>query len=243
MFGQNCESVKTHSRRIALPAVRLASFVALAAGCAINSVDGSVNAEKLTPGIFLEDPSRDFVSPGFKPRAVSQSALSVTKLSEGYRSRPYNDAARYCSIGYGHLIKKFPCDGSEPDQFNQALPEPEGAQLLMADMELAEASVMRMVTRALTDPEYGALCDFVYNIGSRNFGGSTLLRIVNKGEDRRVPGEMRRWIRAGGKEFAGLKTRREREIQLYFEGRPTPEGGFIAGEDQTPIDIQIGEVR
>jgi hypothetical protein len=48
---------------------------------------------------------------------------------------------------------------------------------------------------------------------------------------------------AGGKELAGLKARREREIDLFFDGLPKPKAPPLTrgGEDLSPIDIRKGE--
>jgi lysozyme len=51
----------------------------------------------------------------------------------------------------------------------------------------AEITVMMAVTVNLTDDQYAALCDIVYNIGGANFRNSTLLQVVNAQQFDRVP--------------------------------------------------------
>jgi lysozyme len=196
--------------------------------------------DALTPGIFLEPASRDTLPAGASLRPVFEKGLAVTKVSEGWRSELYNDVAGYCTIGYGHLVKRAPCDGSEPPQFKRGLSEPEGSDLLRSDMAGAQRTVITAVTTELTDAQYAALCDFVYNVGSTNFRNSTLLRVVNAREFHDVPAQFMRWIMAGGKEVPGLVNRRERQIKLFFDGAPIPRAAPAPSEDSSPLDIRTG---
>jgi lysozyme len=154
--------------------------------------------------------------------------------------RLYNDAARYCSIAYGHLVRKAPCDGSEPAAFLRGVSEPQGETLLVEDMRRAQRVVTSLVKTELSDGQYAALCDFTYNVGAGNLQRSTLFKVVNAGEHDRVAYQLARWNKAGGKEYRGLTTRRQREIALYFEGRPIPKA-MPGDQDLTPIDIRVGE--
>lgn len=200
----------------------------------------SGSEDRLTPGVLLE--SRDGVSlpKGIKPRPIYDKGVRLTKISEGFMPRLYNDATNYCSIAYGHLVKKAPCDGKEPPEFLRGLGESRGDSLLLQDLRRAQLAVMGLVTTALSDGQYAALCDFTYNVGVGNLQKSTLLKAVNAGEHERVPFQLRRWIKVNGKESAALKTRREREIQLYFESSSIPRTP-PADDDLSVLDIRIGE--
>ena len=196
--------------------------------------------EAVTPGIFLEPDNRDVLPAGTTLRPVFSMGLNVTKAAEGFRPRRYNDVANYCSIGYGHLIKRSPCDNSESAEFVRGLAEPRAGDILTDDMAGAQRTVQVAVRTALNDAQYAALCDFVFNVGPHQFKESTLLRMVNAGRFDQVPAQLRRWVRAGGREFVGLKNRREREIALFFDGVPTPRDVPSAGADLSPIDIRTG---
>jgi GH24 family phage-related lysozyme (muramidase) len=100
---------------------------------------------------------------------------------------------------------------------------------------------MTMTRVELTDGQFAALCDFVYNVGASNLRNSTLLQVINQGDFDRVPAQFRRWIIADGREIPGLKIRREREIILFFDGLPIPRAAARLGEDLSPIDIRTGE--
>ena len=215
----------------------------LLSGCATTPPPGEVPtvADALTPGIFLDSEGRAVLPAGVEARPVYSKGLDVTKVGEGFRSRLYNDVAHYCSIAYGHLVKRAPCDGSEATEFRLGISEPRGTEILTKDMFGAQVAVMTLVRQDLSDGQYAALCDFVYNVGPSNFRSSTLLRVVNAGQFDQAPFQFRRWTRAGGREIKGLKNRRESEIRLFFDGLPTPRDVPPAGVDLSPVDIRNGE--
>lgn len=219
--------------------VSLICLLSLAAGCANRQVERIDSA--LTPGIFLEPESREVLPAGVELRPVYAKGLEMTKLSEGFRSHLYNDVANYCSIAYGHLIKRVPCDGTELEEFLRGVSEPRATEILTGDMSGAQRTVQALVRVSLSDSKFATLCDFVYNVGPTNFKNSTLLRVVNKQQFDQVPLQLRRWIRAGGREVEGLRNRREREIKLFFDGEPTPRAVPPAGEDLSPLDIRTGQ--
>jgi lysozyme len=197
--------------------------------------------DRITPGIFLEPDERAVLPPGVEIRKVYDKGIELTKESEGFIGTPYNDPASYCTIGYGHLIHLAPCDDSIPEEFKNGITRPRGTEILRNDMEMAERGVMMLVDAELTDGQYAALCDFVFNVGIGNFRNSTLRKRVNTGDYDRVPFEFRRWVNAGGKKLPGLVTRREKEIALYFEDIGIPRAVPPSDQDMTPIDIRSGE--
>ncbi|WP_200252745.1 lysozyme [Thiococcus pfennigii] len=229
----------TKMQRLTIAAVLAGGLLA---GCDRPAQERFPTTDRLTPGIFLDDEAERAVLPaGVELRPVYQKGIDLTKLSEGFRSHLYNDAAGYCTIAYGHLIKLARCDGTEPAHFLRGVTESEGEQLLVGDMRTAQIAVIIAVKPELTDGQFAALCDFVFNVGSGNFNRSTLLKVINAEEFDKVPFQFRRWIYAGGRELAGLKTRREREIELFFEGLPMPRLPPPVDMDLTPIDIRAGE--
>jgi len=117
--------------------------------------------------------------------------------------------------------------------------KPQGEELLTSDMGSVRQSVTALVTVQMSDGQYGALCDFVFNVGSKNFSTSTLLRVINSKRNDRVPTQFRRWIMANGTELSSLKVRREHEISLFFDGLPIPSAP--EEESAAPIDIRRGE--
>jgi len=198
----------------------------------------------MAPGILAERAPGESGALRGQTRAISAKGLELTQGSEQFIDHLYDDAANLCTIGYGHLLPaKRACDGSEPAEFRPRITLARGQQLLAADMQLAEQAVSEAIrSDSLTDGQYGALCDFVFNVGARNFKSSTLLRVINNGELERVPTEFRRWTFAKGKEIRGLLKRRNAEIGLFFDGK-VPPVGKERGFQPPAIDIIEGETR
>jgi len=222
----------------AIALITLVAVNGLLPGCASIPEGEHRSEDTLTPGIFLEPEERAVLPPGVVIRKVYDRGIELTKSSEGFISRAYNDPAGYCTVAYGHLIQLAPCDGTEPEEFKRGITVPRGAEILRKDMEKAEYAVMTLVEVELTDGQYAALCDFIYNVGIGNFRKSTLRSVVNAREHGRVPSEFQRWVMAGGRKFPGLQVRREKEIELFFEGIGVPR---LPGEVLSPIDIRTGE--
>jgi len=193
------------------------------------------------PAQELVQGARAVLPQGFKLRTLASGGLEVTKDSEGWVPHLYNDSAKYCTIGYGHLVKKSPCDGSEVPEFLAGLSKAQGELMLVDDMGSAQYSVMTGVRVPMTDGQYAALSDFVFNVGSANFRKSTLLKVVNARQFDQVPGQFRRWTLAGGRPWRGLEIRREREIDLFFEGGPQPKGAPRPDIDLRSVDVGTGE--
>lgn len=222
--------------------VVVAAFVAILCN-PLASQFSAPSVNRLPPGELLSSEGRALLPQGISLRTVYPTGITVTKTSEGWVPHLYNDAVLYCTIGYGHLIKKAPCDGSEDVEFLHGLSKPRGEELLLGDLATSQYAVMTSVKVPLTDGQFAALVDFAFNVGSANFRGSTLLDVVNGKQQDRVSLQFRRWILAKGKPLSALKTRREREITLYFDGIPKTRGVPQPGEDLSPIDVEKGQSR
>jgi len=199
--------------------------------------------DTLSAGIFLDpETERVFLAEGVEIRKIYDRGIELTRESEGFRGRLYNDVANYCAIGYGHLIKLAPCDGNESSEFRAGISESRATEILRQDLEKAQRGIMTLVGAELTDGQYAALCDFVFNVGVGNFRKSTLRKRVNAGDFDRVPFEFRRWIYVDGRKLSGLAKRREKEIKLFFEEIGVPRAIPPVDVDLSPIDIRSGEV-
>ncbi len=95
---------------------------------------------------------------GSMPDEISDAGLELIKRSEGFRDRQYLDAAGFPTIGYGHLVE---ADESFPGGVTEAQAE----TLLAGDVNEAEQAVRRLVRVALTQGQFDALVDFVFNLG------------------------------------------------------------------------------
>jgi lysozyme len=142
---------------------------------------------------------------------LSNDGLELIKASEGFRGQVYRDVAGFPTIGYGHLIKPT-------ESFPAGITEQQASVILASDVQEAEQAVSRLVKVALTQGQFDALVDFCFNLGAGRLAGSTLLRELNAGQHDAAARQLLAWDYAGGVVNAGLKTRREAELQLWTGG-------------------------
>ena len=134
------------------------------------------------------------------------------------------------TIGYGHTGLSV-VEGT-------TITAHQAETLLEWDIQQAETTVERAVTRPLNGCQFSALVSFVFNVGSgkkgyrdgfvelRNGQPSTLLRLVNEGSFAAAAEEFVRfdasgnaiygWIHSGGVDLPGLIKRRAAEKTLFL---------------------------
>jgi len=133
----------------------------------------------------------------------SRIGLHLTEQFEGCKLKAYQDSKGIWTIGYGHTAGVVPgltCTQEIADAW------------LQQDIKWAEAIVNHDVKVPLTQDEFDALVDFVFNCGTGNFEHSTLLKLVNDGQFAEAAQEFQKWDRAGGLIVAGLLRRRLAEM-------------------------------
>ena len=138
----------------------------------------------------------------------------LTERFEGDVLKPYPDPATGgapWTAGFGHT-------GSDVHPGMVVTPAMRDAWLIK-DLAKAEAIVNRLVTVKLTQHEFDALVDFVFNLGDR-LTGSTLLRLLNASQFHAAADQFLVWDHAAGKVMAGLLRRRQSE-QSYFNTTDT----------------------
>lgn len=142
---------------------------------------------------------------------TSQAGIDLIKLAEGFCPTVYMDEDKP-AIGYG-------CDLS-PEEFaqysGQTMTEQEATDLLKFRVQAVEAVIGKVVTATLTQNQFDALVDFVYNVGPGHFETSTLLRKLNAGDMAGAADQFTRWDIAGGKVNEGLLARRKRERAMFL---------------------------
>lgn len=133
---------------------------------------------------------------------------------EGWRDKPYNDAANNATIGYGHLIHMGPVTAHDISEWG-TLSKPNGIRLLQNDAHLAETAIAHYITRTLTQPEHDALTSFAFNCGGGALAGS-VGQAVNAGHD--PTSALEQYDHAGHTVLEGLLRRRKSEAHLYLTG-------------------------
>jgi len=147
--------------------------------------------------------------------SVSDNGVALIKKFEGFVPNLYNDPVGHCTIGYGTLVHKGNCNGSEPEEFKSGVSEQRATELLTEEVNKFAVVINSNVQVALNQNQFDALISFVYNVGEGAFKGSTLLKELNKGNYTNVPTELRKWVKASGQTLPGLVRRREEEAGLF----------------------------
>lgn len=143
---------------------------------------------------------------------ISQQGIDFIKRHEGFSSLPYLCAAGKETIGYGHVIK-------HDEQFPCGLTEKQAEDILYDDLAEAEQCIFDNVIVDLLPNQFDALVSLIFNIGTRAFEKSTLLRMLNSEQFEEAGKQFLRWIYANGKIVRGLQKRRENEYKLFEGGK------------------------
>ena len=143
-------------------------------------------------------------------KQYSKNGLHLTEQFEGCKLNAYPDpgtGGAPWTIGYGH---------TGPDVHpGLTITQEQAEELLMQDTQKAAAAVNAKVTGDITQEEFDALVDFVFNCGAGNFAASTLLRKINAGDMEGAALEFEKWTHVDGKVMAGLVRRRQAETDLF----------------------------
>lgn len=139
---------------------------------------------------------------------------------------PYLCPAGYWTIGWGHVVldpRGKQVRGSNNKSLARSIypagiTKAEAEVLLTDDVRRFSSGVEQLLKVAVSDVKFCALVSFAFNVGVGALERSTLLRLVNEGAFAQVPAQFLRWTKAGGKELAGLKRRREAEAKLWVDG-------------------------
>lgn len=141
---------------------------------------------------------------------TSQQGIELIKQFEGIGGKPvltaYRDADGY-SIGYGH----------HGVSAGTVISAERAEELLQQDIAWAERTVARYCS-GLSQHQFDALVSLCYNIGSGNFAGSTVVRLIRQdGPEPRA--ELRNawqlWNKSRGKVLDSLVRRRNIEYDHY----------------------------
>jgi lysozyme len=139
---------------------------------------------------------------------LSAAGLALLKQSEGFRSSTYLDVAGIPTIGYGHKLLPG-------ESYPNGIAEAQATLILSRDVALSEGAVSRLARIPLTQGQFDALVDFVFNLGQGRLVSSTLLKDLNAGQSDAAALQLLQWDHAGAKELTALKTRRAAEYELW----------------------------
>lgn len=139
---------------------------------------------------------------------MSDYAFERLKEFEGLRLEAYRCPGGKWTIGYGHTkgVKE-----------GQKICECKADKFLEEDVEHFESFLAKEpYAEDITQGQWDALVDFLFNLGVGNFLSSTLRkRILEDVDHNDIPNQFRRWVYSKGKVLPGLVKRREWEAQMY----------------------------
>ena len=138
----------------------------------------------------------------------SKTALQLVEHFEGCELQAYQDSGGVWTIGYGH---------TQNVHQGMKITLQEAELYAQRDLEIAETYVNALVNVPLTQEEFDALVDFVFNLGPESFKKSTMLELLNRGEYQLAAAQFDLWDHCGGKILAGLLQRRKAEAELFTE--------------------------
>ena len=132
-------------------------------------------------------------------------AVPLVMQWEGYVPWVHRDPIGRLAVCYGHDDQTL-----TPGKRYTA----QQCQDMLAEDLVKHAQALDCIKAPLTDGQKAAFVSFAYNVGERQFCGSTLARRVNAGELPGACAELSRWVFAGGKQLPGLVKRRAAERAL-----------------------------
>lgn len=172
---------------------------------------------------------------------IGASAVAVALIAsfEGYRDRAYDDGVGRQTIGFGSTRLE---DGRPVKPGDTVTPQ-RAVVLLSEDADAIARELARCLGPVpLYRHEWDAIVSWAYNVGSSAACRSTLTKKLRetldpalsprKREEKYAEAcrELLRWTKAGGRELAGLKKRREAEYRLCLGLPPSPSGRGAGGE-------------
>lgn len=144
------------------------------------------------------------------PRNISENGQHFTAAFEGYipKAKRVTPAEKYLTYGYGH----YGADVSEGD----TITEEDALKLLAHDMAKAVQAVDAAAASSLTQPQFDAVCDLVYNAGAGVIAASTGTgQALRRGDVAALRAKIALFINQNGKPLLGLRRRTAGRLALF----------------------------
>lgn len=157
------------------------------------------------------------------PRNISDNGIQFTKAWETFSPKPYFATAREKSLGlytwgYGHTGKTPPNGSITPGQ---------ALILLNRDMAAAVKAVDVVAHPSLTQAQFDAVVDLVFNAGAGVIASNTGTgKALRAGDVKTLRAKLALFINQNGKPVLGLRRRVAGRLAL-FDGKPWPEAEKI----------------
>ena len=120
---------------------------------------------------------------------TSDKLKLFTKGQEGLRIKAYIDSVGKITIGYGHTLNVKP---------GQIITEQQANDFFDSDINECEIDLngfIKLHNVVLTQGQFDACIDFIFNLGYSRFRGSTLAKyIAANPKDANIPAQFKRWV-------------------------------------------------
>lgn len=141
-------------------------------------------------------------------KTMSGGAFEELQAGEALKLKSYRDGGGVWTIGWGH---------TGPDvTAGMTITRNQAVSFLEHDLTAAFASIDKLVRVELTQGQFDAVTDFVFNLGAGQLQNSTLLKRLNAGDYVGASQELVRWVYDNGKLYNGLAKRRGREFIRWY---------------------------
>ena len=137
---------------------------------------------------------------------TSESGKALIRQHEGLLLAAYQDIGGVWTIGYGHTLGV---------RAGQVINGEEAESMLEQDLVAVDKCLSNSIRVSVTQNQWDALADFVFNLGCHAFVGSTLLKLLNDGNYEAASAEFPKWDHDNGKVVEGLLERRIEEQTLF----------------------------
>lgn len=154
-------------------------------------------------------------------RNISNNGLKFTAAFEQFRGTAYRatPAEKYLTIGYGHY-------GSDVKE-GQKITEGQALILLNRDMAAAVKAVDAVAHPSLTQAQFDAVVDLVFNAGAGVIASTTGTgKALRAGDVKTLRAKLALFINQNGKPVLGLRRRVAGRLAL-FDGKPWQEAEKI----------------
>lgn len=155
------------------------------------------------------------------PRNISDNGLHFTAAFEQFRGTAYRatSAEKYLTIGYGH----YGIDVKE----GQKITEGQALILLNRDMAAAVKAVDAVAHPSLTQAQFDAVVDLVFNAGAGVIASNTGTgQALRAGDVKTLSAKLELFVNQNGKPVLGLRRRVAGRLAL-FDGKPWREAEKI----------------
>lgn len=149
---------------------------------------------------------------------TSEAGKKLIKHNEGCVLHIYQDSAGKDTIGWGHLLTAA---DKASGIYKKGITQAQADALFDQDLKVKEAELTPCVKVALTQGQWDALMDFIYNFGPGNLLSSTLLRKLNAGDYAGARAEFPHWDKIRNPKTGKLEVsswqvkRRAAEVALW----------------------------